>query len=150
MMPGSNPTHPLQQVLRAKIVLTVAVWCVPLLLFPESLLLRMGFPVPEPELFLRLLGMAYGALVVGYGFGLRSAKQGQYPAGTVWVGIVSNGGACLILTVAAVSGSWVAWGDVARWVMWGSLVGTGAITAGLVVFGPLRQRSGLGGGGRKR
>ncbi len=54
-------------VLRAKIALTVVAWCIPLLLFPASLLARLGFPIPTPDVFVRLLGMAY--LALGYGFG---------------------------------------------------------------------------------
>jgi hypothetical protein len=130
----------LTRILAIKITLTVAVWCIPLLLFPTSLLQTLGFPVPEPQIFLRLLGMAYTALVVGYGFGLRASSRGSYPAGVVWVGIVSNGGACLLLAMAAALGVWESWGAIARAIMWSSLLGTGAIAAGLVVFGPCRSR----------
>ncbi len=132
------PLRALSQVLVAKIVLTVSAWCVPLLLFPAPLLERLGFPVPEPTLFLRLLGVAYTALVVGYGFGLHASRRGEYPTGVVWVGIVSNGGACVLLCGAALLGAWADWGAFARLVMWGSLVGTGGITAGLVAYGPCR------------
>ena len=127
---------PLSKILAFKIALTVAVWCVPMLLFPAAWLQSLGFPVPEPQLFLRLLGMAYTALVVGYAFGLRATIQGTYPTGVVWVGIVSNGGAFLLLAGAAVLGAWAAWGTIAQAIMWGSLLGTGAITAGLIRFGP--------------
>jgi hypothetical protein len=126
----------LSKVLAAKIVLTVLVWCIPLLLFPASVLRWLGFEVPEPPLFLRLLGMAYSALVIGYGFGLRESLRGVYPAASVWVGMVSNGGACLLLVIAAIQGAWAHWGVIAQSVMWGSLVGTGLITAGLIRFGP--------------
>jgi len=129
----------LSKILAAKIVLTVAVWCIPLLLFPAEWLRRLGFPVPEPQLFLRLLGMAYTALVVGYCFGLKASNRGEYPAGVVWVGIVSNGGAFMLLAIAAVLGAWAAWGTIAQTIMWGSLLGTGAIAAGLAWFGPRKQ-----------
>ena len=121
--------------------LTIVAWCVPLLLFPASLLEALGFPVPEPQLFLRLLGMAYTALVVGYVAGLGSARRGEYPEATVVVGIVSNGGAFTILCIAAAMGTWSSWGSLAQLLMWGSLVGTGGITAGLVAFGPMRSTS---------
>ncbi len=130
------PLRSLSHVLVAKIALTVAAWCVPLFLFSASWLEGLGFPVPKPEIFLRLLGMAYTALVVGYAFGLHAARRGEYPHGVVWVGIVSNGGACAMLCAAAIVGVWSEWGVLARVVMWGSLVGTGGITAGLVAFGP--------------
>src|SRR5687767_5272461 len=107
----------------AKIMLTVFAWCIPLLLFPPALLKWLGFAVPTPEIFLRLLGMAYTALVVGYTFGLRSVLQGNYPVSVVWIGIVSNGGAFLLLVIAATQDIWVPWGFCARLMMWGSLVG---------------------------
>jgi len=131
-------------VLTLKIVLTAAVWCVPMLLFPPDVLRALGFPVPEPLLFVRLLGMAYVALLVGYGLGLRDARAGRYPATVVWMGLVSNGGACLLLLVAACVGTWAPWGAFARAVMWGSLFGTAAITAGLAWFGPRLDGKGSG------
>ena len=126
----------LDVVLQAKIALTLVAWCVPLLLFPASLFERLGFPTPSPAVFLRLLGMAYLALVLGYALGLRQLRGGSYPAATVWVGVLSNGGACALLTLHALLGAWSEWGAFARLFMGGSLVGTGAITAGLLVFGP--------------
>lgn len=129
----------LAQVLAVKIALTLSAWCVPLLLFPKPLLLWLGFPVPEPALFLRLLGMAYVALIVAYGFGLQAARRGEYPAGVVWVGVVSNGGACLLLGYFAWLDAWSDWGGFAQLVMWTSLLGTGAIAAALVKFGLLAQ-----------
>ncbi len=130
---------PLSQVLIGKIAVTILVWCIPLLLFPTSLLKWLGFKVPEPILFFKLLGIAYTALVVGYVFGLRTSLRGGYPAGIVWVGIVSNGGAFLYLVLNAVSGTWASWGNIARVAMWSSLVGTGVITAGLITFGVWRN-----------
>ena len=130
-MPG------LKVVLEAKIALTVLAWCIPLLLFPSSLLERLGFPSPSPEVFVRLLGMAYSALVLGYWFGLQQVRQGAYPMATVWVGILSNGGACALLVGHAATGAWSTWGGFAQASMWLSLIGTGSITAGLVFFGPL-------------
>ena len=124
----------LSRVLILKIVFTVF-WCVPLLLFPVTLLEDMGLPTcPPTTIFLRLLGMAYGALLVGYAFGLVSTRHGRYPHSTVWTGIVSNGGAFLILSIGAFQGTWAAWGPCARIIMWGSLAATGLITAGLIAF----------------
>ena len=125
----------LSQVLIGKIAFTIVVWCIPLLLFRTRLLKSLGFVVPEPTLFLRLLGMAYAALVVSYAFGLQSSLRGGYPAGVVWVGIVSNGGAFFYLVLNAVCGTWASWGKIAQVIMWVSLVGTGVITAGLITFG---------------
>lgn len=135
--------NPLARVLTAKIVLTVTAWCIPLLFFPKSLLLWLGFAVPEPLVFLRLLGMAYAALVVVYGFGLLAALRGANAAGAVWVGIVSNGGACLWLISFCIGEGWSGWGAFAQIFMWGSLLGTGGITAALILVGltePLSSR----------
>jgi len=129
----------LSRVLIAKIFLTIIIWCVPLLFFPAPLLKWLGFPVPEPLIFLRLLGMAYTALVVAYCFGLRDARRNRYPHAVVWVGVVSNGGAFVLLLIAAVSSVWTQWGGIAHWIMWGSLAGTGAIASCLVLFGLLSR-----------
>ena len=127
----------LSKVLVAKSSITILLWCLPLLLFPTELLKRLGIVDPGPQIFLKLLGMAYLALAAGYVFGLRDLRNGIYPAGVVSVGIISNGGAFAILTVAALFNTWEAWGAFAQWFMWASLVSTGAITTGLVVYGPL-------------
>ena len=126
---------PLSQVLIFKIVFTIGAWCIPLLLFPTSRFKSLGFKVPEPILYFRLLGIAYTALVVGYVFGLQTSLGGGYPSNIVWVCIVSNGGAFLYLVLNAVSGTWASWENPARVLMWGSLVLTGLITAGLIIFG---------------
>lgn len=130
----------LTALLISKILLTAAVACIPLLFFSPQLLHRLGFLVPEPALFLRLLGMAYAALLVSYAFGVREARRGIYPAAVVWVGIVSNAGACFILLLAAVQGSWANWGEFARFTMFGALLGTAGIAAGLLYLGPCQAK----------
>ncbi len=127
----------LSVVLIFKIVFTVVLWCLPLLFFPESLLIKLGLPEPSSMLFLRLLGMAYVALVVGYCFGLRKTLKGERPTDVVWVGIVSNGGACLLLLSYGLLGAWQTWGFPATILMWVSGVITGAITLGLLITGVL-------------
>ena len=127
----------LSVILIVKIAITAILWGGPLLLLPSSLLSRIGFPLPEPQLFLRLLGVAYWALLAGYVFGLRVSLQGGYPAEAIWVGIISNGGAFILLTAGAIRGIWSSWGVLAQVVMWGSVLGTGFVTTGLIWFGPL-------------
>ena len=136
-MPG------LERVLMAKIVVTVFVWVLPLLLLPAEILVLLGFPLPEPAVFLRLLGIAYAALVVGYALGLRQARRKAYPAEAVYVGIVSNGGAAVVLAIAALSGSWSAWGPLARVYMWFSLFAVTAITLGLILMHARYKQVGL-------
>ena len=122
-------------VLIIKIIFTVLLWCLPLLLFPESLLIKLGLPKSSTMLFLRLLGMAYLALVGGYCFGLMEMLNGDYPTDVVWMGIVSNGGACLILLINGMLRTWKTWGLPAQFMMWFSLIATGGITLGLIVTG---------------
>lgn len=131
----------LSGVLFLKIVVTTALWFCPLLLFPILILEKIGFPTSPSAIFLRLLGMAYGALLVSYVFGLVDTLHGRYPRSTVWAGIVSNGGAFLLLSIGAFQGTWAAWGACARIVMWTSLAATGLISAGLIVFGPYGRHS---------
>ena len=125
----------LSRVLVFKIAFTITAACIPLLLFPTSLLQWLGFSVPEPQIFLRLLGMAYAALIVGYGFGLRDSMRGIHPSAMIWVGIVSNGGAALMFAVAASQNVWGSWGVIAQMIMWGSLLSLCIITIGLIRFG---------------
>ena len=118
-----------------KIGFTLVLWCLPLLMVPEILLIKLGLPKPSSMLFLRLLGMAYLALTVGYGFGLIETLNGGHPRDIVLMGIISNGGACLILLINGVFRSWQAWGPPAQFMMWFSLIATGGIALGLVVTG---------------
>lgn len=122
----------LQAVLWVKIVATV-LWAAPLLFFPRSVFRRIGFPEPEPMLFVRLLGAAFLALLVGYARGLGIANGGGYPANTVLVGLVSNGLACAILVLHGLTGAYAGWGRPARVFMWVSAFLTGFVTLGLFV-----------------
>jgi hypothetical protein len=134
----------LSRVLGLKIVVTTVLWFVPLLFFPSDLLRTVGFPDMAPLIFIKLLGMAYGALLVGYVFGFIAVCHGSYPHSTVWMGILSNGGAALLLSIGAFQGSWATWGFWARFIMWLSLAATGLISAALIAFGPCRRCSPFG------
>lgn len=121
-------------VILVKMILTLA-WVASLLLFPSSLQNQLGLPpAGEQAIFIRLLGMAYAALLVGYAFGYFAIQGGTYPRGVVWTGIVSNGGACMLLGLF--SSTWGAWHGYAPALMWASFVATALITAGLFAFGP--------------
>lgn len=125
----------LSKVFVFKIAATVLVWCLPLLLFPATVLEAIGFPAQDTYMFVRMLGWAYLALCVGYGFGLQAALRGERLMGPIWVGIVSNGGACLYLCFYGVSGAWQDWSPLVQFIAWGSAVATALITAGLIAFG---------------
>jgi hypothetical protein len=125
----------LSRVFTFKIVATVAFWCVPLILLPASVIEAAGFPRQESYMFVRMLGWAYLALCVGYGFGLRSALRGRRALGPIWVGIVRNAGAFAYLLFYGATGAWSMWGGAVRFVGWASVAATLLITLGLIVFG---------------
>lgn len=125
----------LVNVLYAKICATALFWCVPLLLFPTNLLELLGFPPQSPWMFVRLLGWAYLALCVGYAFALIEAQRGHRLVGAIWVGIVSNGGACAWLFFYGLTCSWTAWGQLAKVILWGSAVSTALVTFSLIRYG---------------
>lgn len=129
---------PLEAVLWLKIVATVVLWALPLLLLPARTFPRLGYPVPEPAVFAKLLGAAFLSLLVGYGKGLWALKHGaaagqDVVASTVLVGKVSNGLAFLLLVVYGVRGSYRTWGRLARLHVWISILVTGLVTLGLFV-----------------
>jgi hypothetical protein len=126
--------------IRFKIGCTV-LWIVACSL-PGDWLSSQGLPAPEPELFIRLLGMAWTALLVGYAIGLRRARRGQFPATAVGAGIVSNGGAFLLLL--GYRQSWASWGLIPQFALGVSALALAAITLGLVVFGGRALRRSLG------
>jgi hypothetical protein len=138
----------LSSVLVFKIVVTFFLWWLPLAFFPDRLIVTLGFPTQTSYIFIRLLGMAYFSLGVGYAFGLVGYKFGlrdslesndsrerRHPLGVIWTGIVSNGGTCLLLAYFEISGTWSTWGVIAQAFMWLSLILTGIITIGLIVTG---------------
>ena len=125
----------LSRVFIFKIAATIVAWCVPLILLPVSWLEALGFPQQETYMFVRMLGWAYLALCVGYWFGLQASLQGKRAMGPIWVGIVSNGGACLYLLYFGLSGTWTSWGMTIQVIAWGSVAATALIAAGLFAFG---------------
>jgi hypothetical protein len=129
--------QPLKLVLIFKILLTFALWSLPLLLFPTGWLIAIGFPDPGDSIaFVRLLGAAYLSLGVGYVLGDRDLEKEKDISNVVTVGIVSNGLAGIILLIFGVLGKWQGWGIWAQAFMWGSAIATGLISTGLIVFMP--------------
>lgn len=125
----------LSKVFIFKITATVMFWCTPLIFFPAELLAALGVPEQPSYMFIRMLGWAYLALCVGYAFGLATSLQWHRALGLIWVGIVSNGGACAYLIYYGVSGEWVQWGGFVQFVLWSSVTATAAIATGLYFFG---------------
>jgi len=127
--------NPPSTVFVCKIAATTMFWCLPLIFLPASGLEWIGLPRQETYMFMRMLGWAYLALCVGYWFGLQASLQGKRAMGSIWVGIVSNGGAFLYLAYYAVSGAWASWGGIVQYVGWSSVGATFVITVGLFLFG---------------
>lgn len=118
-----------------KISATLLFWCFPLILFPKQLLLSVGFPEQTTYLFVRMLGWAYLALCVGYFVGLIASLNGEKLMVPIYVGLVSNGGACLYLFYYGLNGEWSSWGFVVQLIAWSSILATFLITFGLYIFG---------------
>ncbi len=120
-------------VLIVKILFTILAWALPMLLAPSALFALLGMPVPDPLLFLRMLGIAFLALLVVYIDGFRKARRGEFPFVTVLAGIVSNGGISALLLYSGVTGLWSQWGCAAQVFMWGSAVVAAIITIGFAI-----------------
>jgi len=125
----------LAKVLIFKIVGTIALWCVPMILFPIYILNLIGFPEQDSYMFIRLLGWAYLALCVGYYHAFKAALNGKRLMAPIWVGIISNGGGFMYLLLFGLSGVWSSWGVWIQVVAWGSVVATALITLGLYHYG---------------
>ncbi len=124
----------LKALLIRKIAITGLFWCVPLLAFPSAWFVALGIPSPEPLIFVRLLGAAYLALLVGYYMGVRGMGQGESPAQVIHMGIASNGLACLLLVVFGTTSAWSSWDTGAQIFMWLSTAGACAMTFSLLRF----------------
>ena len=124
----------LKKILFRKIVVTGLFWCVPLLLFPASWFEALGMSAPIPLMFLRLLGAAYFALLVGYYMALKGLEKGENPKAVVYMGIASNGLSGIILLFFGLMGTWSSWGIMAQWIMWLSALGAIAVTVSLLRF----------------
>lgn len=95
----------LANVLALKIIVTLGFWSFPLLVAPGFFLPLAGLDLPDSHILLSLLGWAYLALCVGYGYGLLQARKGVQEKGILFMGVASNGGGCLIMLFYALSGT---------------------------------------------
>ena len=130
----------LRIILVAKIAITLSVWALPPLVIPETVLALLFGETPAPTavyqallLNSRLMGIAFLALVVVYLFGYRATLRGEFPVGVVSVGLVSNGGATIVLFAWAMSESPTTWPGLAVVVYFTSLAAVGAVTASLAI-----------------
>ena len=141
-----------KKVLYGKIGATIALWFVPLLFAPPALYEFLGIPVPRPDQFARLLGIAYAALCVAYYSGIICCNYiiSFYNDGSnleeaikmcliflkyiLLMGIVSNLGGFFALFVYAVAGTWSNWGILGNIYMYSSLIVLFLISVNLIVI----------------
>lgn len=114
-----------------KIVITALFLCIPLLLFPASLFNSLGIPLTVPTMFLRLLGVAYLALIVGYYYGIKALERQQNPLFAIDMGIASNGAAFVVIIYFGITGAWTKWSLAAELYMWALSFGALLITGKL-------------------
>lgn len=141
-VPTKTSLRSLSWVVLVKMAVTAVFWVGMPLFCSMSWLQQLGAPnLRSAELFIRLLGMAYAALLTSYTLGYLELRRGRYPAAMVWTGIVSNGWAFLVSL--AHHSTWSAWTTPswlsARLLMSASLVVTGLITASLALLGPVKS-----------
>jgi hypothetical protein len=139
-LPATVTYTALRRVLAVKILATLALWAAPALLLPPPWFAMFGIPEPPAEhlIFVRLLGAAYLALVVGYALAWRAPAR--HP-GAILVGIVSNGLAALVIVSVGAGGGFASWHALGALYIWGSAAVTAALAAALIVTGrPLLKK----------
>ncbi|HEX8130071.1 MAG TPA: hypothetical protein VF527_13290 [Pyrinomonadaceae bacterium] len=122
----------LKTILKIKIGCTLCFWSLPLLFFNSKVARLLGFPDPQPRIWIHLLGAAYLALLVCYEIGRREHERGKDVRYVIAVGVVSNGLASLILWSFGLAQAWLEWGTAAKIYMWASALLTLLITLGLL------------------
>lgn len=113
--------------LYTKIALTIFLWALPLLLFPDPVFQLLGLPIIAPVYYRKLLGMAYLALVIGYVDGLVAVRKGMFPKGVIVMGIISNSGASAILAIYGFTGAFSNLTNLGALLMYFSTIATGVI-----------------------
>ena len=89
----------LRQVLAGKVVLSLFVWGLPALLAPMAAFQRLGVPVPDDPLFLRLFGAVVTAVGVAY---WHAYKDPIRNVAILKAGIVDNALVTLLIVVFTV------------------------------------------------
>jgi hypothetical protein len=115
-----------------KIIITIIFVCIPLLFFPASLFELVGIQSPQPIIFIRLLGVAYLALITGYWGGIKALDNNDNPIHVINMGIISNGLAGIVFLYFGMTGSWSAWNIGAQIYMWLLTIGVVIITINLL------------------
>ena len=130
----------LRGLLIRKIIITFIFLCIPLLSFPSTVFVALGVPAPQPLVIVRLLGVAYPALIVGYYGGIQGLRKGRRPLSVIDMGLVSNGLASLVLFFFGITNHWSAWSKGAQIYMW--LLAVGALVMTLQLLRARRKYAG--------
>lgn len=128
------------RVLQVKIAVTLLLWAMPLALMPQSWFGFFG-PVPPVLLFIRLLAVAYFSLLVVYVWGLVLWHKRQNLRGVLLTGLVSNGGAAMILILYRIQVEWGAWTIAGKIYLWASLLITTAFALLMLLLLPMKSRT---------
>lgn len=123
----------LRKTLLFKIIVTALFWAAPLSFLPPSFFRFMGIPYQGTYLFIRLLGVAYWGLVAGYAWGLSQERKGADTDGVTIMGLVSNGGALVVLLGYFLPGRFAAWGILAQIYLMASMTVLALISALLAI-----------------
>jgi hypothetical protein len=128
----------LAKIYLVKILGTVMLWCIPLLFFPVALFSQFGIQAVNPFLF-RLLGWAYCVLCLGYYLGLSGELKGVRNVPILWMGVMSNVGASVILFYYQIIEKAFDHHSILNSYMLVSALGTSAISLGLIYFGLIKK-----------
>ena len=80
-----------------KIVGSILLVCTPFLFFSQEKLEKLTKVQSQNTVLFRLYGVAILSLLVGYAFALHASFNGQFPFNGVIMGLVSNGGASIVM-----------------------------------------------------
>ena len=124
----------LRRLLINKIGVTAMGLCIPLILFPRSFFADFDVSA-DGMLFVRLLGVAYAALCVGYYGGIQLLEDQQAVRYVIYMGLVSNGFAGLIFLIYGVTGRWTSYAIGMQIYLWLLVAGAFYMTFRLFYLG---------------
>lgn len=128
----SNKLTWLRRVLLVKTLVTLVVWGLPALLGPLSLLSRLGVPIPEDPIYLRLFGGAATAWGIAYWFAYRDPVRN---VAIIKAGLVDNALPTLVIAILGLAGR------VSSAFIWASGIATGLFFLAFLVLMPANRHS---------
>ena len=129
----------LKRLLINKIGVTAIGLSVPLLLFPRRFFSDFDVSA-DAMLFVRLLGVAYAALCVGYYGGIQLLDDKAALRYVIYMGLVSNGLAGLVFLIYGLMGRWSAYAIGLQVYLWLLVAGAFYMTLRLFYLGREKER----------